>query len=120
MVQQTLQEKTNDFFNNIENFTQNNDIPDDGYFYINLCQKLTDYYLSQHEYNISKTMIFFSDILNYGEENTQLTKLIAALCISTTKLRIGTITNDKQLRHKLIEEIEKYQNMLNLLCDNVN
>tara|TARA_B100000131_G_scaffold144238_1_gene140307 strand:+ start:1090 stop:1437 length:348 start_codon:yes stop_codon:yes gene_type:complete len=107
MVQHIIDEKTNEFLNNIDILSKSNQLVDNDFYAINLCQKLIDLYLSRNNYSIKNTLENFSDIFNNLIEISML-KIMSGLCVDVLRLRLAKTIDNEKLKKESVKNIKKY------------
>lgn len=105
-------DKTKEFLYNIDILSKKEELVDDNFYTINLCQKLIDLYLSKNDYSIKKTFEFFSEIFNDNNLGASTIRIISGLCIDVLKLRLAKTLDDEKLKKESVENIKKIVNIL--------
>ena len=79
-------DKTKEFIDNIDILSKKEELVDDNFYTINLCQKLIDLYLSKNDYSIKKTFESFHEIYKIKHfEELEVLRIMSGLCIYVLK-----------------------------------
>ena len=106
-------DKTKEFIDNIDILSKKEELVDDNFYTINLCQKLIDLYLSKNDYSIKKTFECFHEIYKVKHfEELEVLRIMSGLCIYVLKLRLAKTINDEKLKKVSVENIKKFVNIL--------